>query len=129
MNATSGTMQMTWSDESRLLELRFDHPSAATRQHGTVLVDLLTRSIGTERRPFGLLCDAAKLSSLDAGYRAVTGQFFRQHREDCVIAAFHMGRLVRIIAEMFRVGTGTRVKGFAGEADARAWLRANGISA
>jgi hypothetical protein len=93
------------------------------------LVELLTHSIGADGRPFALLCDAAKLSGLDAGYRAVTGQFFRAHRRDCLIAAYHMGPIVRIVADMFRLGTGTRVKGFAGEAAARAWLQENGIAA
>jgi hypothetical protein len=129
VTVTSGAMVLTWSAAPRLLELRFEQDSPATRQHGVVLVDLLTRSLGDDGRPFALLCDGARVTGLDVEYRAVTSKFFRQHRERCLIAAYNLGPIVRIIAEMFRIGTGTRVQGFAQEAEARAWLRRNGIAA
>ena len=50
--------------------------------------------------------------------------------EHAFIAAVEMGPVIRVIAlEMFRIGTGLRLKGFAHEAEARAWLRGQGIPA
>ena len=40
-----------------------------------------------------------------------------------------MGPVIRIVAEMFRIGTGVQLKGFSEEAGARAWLRERGIAA
>jgi hypothetical protein len=40
-----------------------------------------------------------------------------------------MGPIVRLAAEMFRIGTGLKLKAFADEASARAWLRTMGIRA
>jgi len=40
-----------------------------------------------------------------------------------------MNPVVRIAAEMFRLGTGLRLKAFATEAEARAWLQEMGIPA
>jgi hypothetical protein len=93
------------------------------------LVDALTGWIGTEGEPFGLLGDGGRLSGLDAEYRSVWGKFLRQHRRDAYLAFFNMNAIVRIATEMFRVGTRLRLKAFAGEQEARAWLRENGIAA
>ncbi len=129
MKITCGAVELSWSASSRLLEVRFPHACRATRQEGAALVDILTQSIGTEGQLFGVLADAANVSGLDREYRLVTGDFFEQHRRDCLIAPYHMGAVIRVVAEMFRIGTGTRVKAFAAEAEARAWLRDNGVAA
>jgi hypothetical protein len=126
---TSGTIEMTWDPESRLAVIRFETETKATGKDAALLVEALTRWIGIERRPFGLLGDGGKLSGVDAGYRSVWGGFFKAHRAESYIAFFNMGPLIRIAAEMFRIGTGLHLKTFAGEAEARSWLRESGIAA
>lgn len=126
---TVRSIEMSWDPESRLAVLRFEGETRATGKDAVVLVDALTRWIGTERRPFGLLGDGTGLGGVDAEYRSVWSAFFRQRRDDSYIAFFHMGPIVRVAAEMFRLGTGVRLKAFADEDEARSWLRARGIAA
>jgi len=126
---TIGGIDMTWDPQSRLATLRFARATEAKGQDATVLVDALTGWIGTDDLPFGLLGDGANLSGLDAEYRSVWGSFLRAHKDQAHVAFFNMNAFVRIAAEMFRIGTGLRLKAFVGEAAARAWLRENGIQA
>jgi hypothetical protein len=126
---TVGTIRMTWDPGSRLAVIRFERDTHATGRDAAVLVDALSRWIGTDRRPFGLLGDGSRLSGLDAEYRSVWGRFLRHHREDSYAAFFGMGPVIRIAAEMFRIGTGLQLKAFADEDKARAWLRQVGIDA
>jgi hypothetical protein len=126
---TTGAIQMSWDPEARLAIIRFERETHATGRDAKVLVEALTGWIGTERQPFGLLGDGGRLSGLDPEYRSVWGSFLRQHREECRTAFFNMNAVVRIAAEMFRIGTGLRLKAFAHEAEARAWLREMGIRA
>jgi hypothetical protein len=126
---TTGTIKMTWDPEARLAVIGFERETHATGRDARVLVETLTGWIGAERKPFGLLGDGGRLSGLDAEYRSVWGTFLRQHRDDCRTAFFNMNPVIRIAAEMFRIGTGLRLKAFAHETEARAWLRETGIRA
>jgi hypothetical protein len=125
---TLGSIEMDWQADTRLATLRFTREAHATGKEAILLVEALTQWIGTDGSPFGLLGDGGKLGGVDAEYRSVWGTFFRQHRE-CYIAFFNMSPIVRIAAEMFRIGTGVQLKAFADEADARAWLHQRGIRA
>jgi hypothetical protein len=126
---TVGGILMTWDPEARLVVISFARATQATGKDAVVLVDALESWIGNEGGPFGLLGDGDNLSGLDAEYRSRMGRFFREHREEVHLAFFNMNPLVRIAAEMFRIGTGLRLKAFAHEPDARAWLREMGITA
>lgn len=126
---TTGPIEMTWDPGSRLATIRFERQTQATGKDAVVLVETLSGWIGAEGTPFGLLGDGGKLSGLDAEYRSVWGRFLRKHRVDSHTAFFNMNAIVRIAAEMFRIGTGLRLKAFADETEARAWLRENGIPA
>ncbi|MEX0625369.1 MAG: hypothetical protein WD402_02365 [Chloroflexota bacterium] len=125
----SGNIRLTWDAAVRLATIRFEGETHATGRDAAVMVDAMTGWIGTEGEPFGLLGDGGNLSGLDAEYRSVWGSFFRQHRGDSSTAFFNMGPVVRLAAEMFRIGTGLQLKAFANEEDARAWLRQRGIGA
>ena len=129
IKATHGTVELKWDPASRVAAMRFEDNTRSSGEDATILVSALTEWLGSdpERRPFALLADAARLDAMDAGWRSTWGKFFREHRDHAWIAVFHMGPLIRIGAEMFRLGTGVRLKGFAEEDDARAWLRKNGI--
>lgn len=126
---TIGTIEMTWDSVSRLAVLRFEGETHATGKDAEALIEALTRWIDTEGKLFGLLGDGGKLAGVDAAYRSLWGKFFQQHREDSYIAFFNMGPAIRIAAEMFRIGTGLRLKAFAREEEARSWLREKGIPA
>ncbi len=126
---TVGTIEMTWDPEARLAVIRFESDTRATGKDAIVLVDALTRWIGTDNKPFALLGDGGRLGGVDAEYRSIWGKFFRQHRTDSYIAFFNMGPIIRIAAEMFGIGIGLRLKAFADEGEARSWLRKMGIAA
>jgi hypothetical protein len=126
---TAGSAEMDWDADSRLATLRFMREAHPGREEATVLVDALARWVGTKPGVFGLLGDGGKLSGVDAEYRSVWGTFFREHRAYACIAFFNMKPIVRIAAEMFRIGTGVQLKAFADETDARSWLSQKGIPA
>lgn len=114
---------------ARLSVLRFERETKATGRDAAVLVEAMTRWVGAERQPFGLLGDGGKLSGLDAEYRSAWRQFLGQHRDEAYVAFFNMGPVIRIAAEMFRIGTRLHLKAFAEESEARDWLRGMGIPA
>lgn len=126
---TSGSIEMTWDCESRIAVIRFESHTRAASEDAVVLVDALTRWIGTDRKLFALIGDGGRLGAVDAGYRSVWGKFFREHRDDSYVAFYNMSVVIRIAAEMFGIGTGLRLRTFADEHQARAWLRAKGIDA
>jgi hypothetical protein len=125
----TGTIQLTWDFPSRLAELRFESETYLMGKDAAVLADALKLWIGKDGRPFGMLVDGARLSGVDAEFRSVGAAFFRAHREDSCVAAFNMSPILRVIVDMFRVGTGMRLKAFASESAARAWLQKMGIPA
>lgn len=125
---TSGTIEMSWDAEKRLAFIQFTTETQAIGKDALVLIEALTGWIGNEKQVFALLGDGARLAGLDAEYRSLWGKFFQEHREVCYIAFFNMGPIIRIAAEMFRIGTGIRMKAFADEREARTWLRAMGIA-
>jgi hypothetical protein len=124
-----GSAEMTWDPDARLAVLGFSRETTPKGADAVVLVDALSRWIGTGGEPFGLLGDGAKLRGVDAEYRSTWSRFLRQHRANSYMAFFNMNAIVRIAADMFRIGTGLNLKAFATEAEARAWLRTVGIRA
>jgi hypothetical protein len=121
-------MEFTVHPESRLVVLRFLADVSLTGKHGEALVDAF-ESVLVDGERFGLLADAKGVRGTDADYRAVTGGFFGQHRDTARIALINLGPLIRIVAEMFRVGVGLQMKTFGDAAAARSWLRTQGIRA
>jgi hypothetical protein len=126
---TAGAAEMTWDPQARLAVLRFTRDVTPTGPDAVILVDALAGWIGTGGEAFGLLGDGGRLRGVDAQYRSVWSRFLRDHRADAHAAFFNMSAVVRIAADMFRLGTGLRLKAFATEAEARAWLRGSGIGA
>jgi hypothetical protein len=126
---TVGSIEMTWDAEAHLAFMHFESETRATGKDALALVDALTRWIGMDNKPFGLLGDGGSLAGVDAEYRSVWGKFFQQHRQDSYIVFFNMSPIIRIAAEMFGLGTGLRLKAFAREVEARSWLREKGIPA
>jgi len=120
-------MELTWDKSTRLAAFRqADH---VTRAHARALVDELTRCIGTDDEPFGLLIDATDVTSTEVGWRSTWAEFFRLHRACCVLAIFGATAIIRVVIDAFRIATGMRMKAFSAEGEARSWLRTMGISA
>ena len=120
------SMQLTLRPESRLVELRFLIEISLTGEHGKAIVGAL-KSVLVEGEPFAPFADAKGVRGTDADYRAVTGEFFGRHRDTARIALVNLGPIIRIVAEMFRVGIGIHMKTFPDEDGARSWLRTQGI--
>ncbi len=114
--------------ESRLVEISFTPNTTLTGQHGTAIVEALESVTGDVRATFGLFADAAGVVGTDADYRAVTGGFFSRHRATARIALINLHPIIRIVAEMFRVGIRLQMRTFDDEEAARAWLRKEGVS-
>ena len=127
-NRTSGPLELTLHPGSHLVVLRFANEVSLTGEHGQAMVDAL-ESVRTDGERFGLFADTKGVRGTDGDYRAVTGKFFGQHRDTARIALINLGPIVRIVAEMFRVGVRLQMKTFADEAAARSWLRTQGIGA
>jgi hypothetical protein len=123
------TMEIAWHPESRLAVLRFQPGITLGAREGTCLVDTLTSWIGADGQPFGLLAETQGVRGADSPYRVKTRDFFKQHRDNVFVAVTGMGAVIRVVAEMFRIGTGIQLRGFADEPRARAWLRRVGIAA
>jgi hypothetical protein len=122
-------MEITWHPESRVATVRFTTEVSLTGQHGSALADALERWTATRPEPFALLADAKRVTGTNGDYRAATGRFFGDHRHTARIAVINMSPVIRVVAEMFRVGMRLQMRTFADEAAARAWLRAQGIAA
>jgi hypothetical protein len=122
-------MKIAVRPDSRLVEISFAPKTSLTGQHGAAMVEALERVTGDGREPFGLFADAAGVAGTDADYRAVTGRFFSQHRGTARIALINLGPIIRIVAEMFRVGIRLQMRTFDDEEAARAWLRKEGVNA
>lgn len=120
---------MTWDPQTRLAVIRFGRDTHAAGRDAQALVSALEGWVGEVSKPFGLLGDGGRLSSMDADFRALWSSFLRKHRNDCYVSFFNQNAIVRISAEMFRLGTGLRLKSFAREEEARSWLREMGIPA
>jgi hypothetical protein len=129
VHARSASMDISWDHETRVATVRCARGSTLTGEDGATLVEALAGWIGPGPEPFALLAFTGGVRGTDAQYRARARVFFSAHREHAFIAAVEMGPVIRVIAEMFRMGTGLQLKGFAHETEARAWLRGHGIRA
>jgi len=125
----SGSTEIRWNPVSRVAFVRYSAGASLGRVDGPFLVDALTGWIGSKGEPFSVLADGAGLRATDAEYRAHVSRFFRRHRHTACIALINLGPVLRVVVEMFGIGTGIPLKTFADEEAARSWLRAQGIAA
>ncbi len=128
IHVSNAASSATWHPKSRLASVSYSAGATLTASDGTMLINALTGWIGDAKQPFGVLADAKGLGGTDGDYRAQVGDYFKQHKE-AYIALINMGPVIRVVVEMFRIGTGVSLKAFATEAQARAWLQSVGIAA
>lgn len=126
---TYGSVDLRWSDATRVAVVRYAPGTRLTGPDGTILVDTLTAWIGSASAPFAVLAHAGGVASADAAYRARIGVFFRRHRATAHIAVVGVGPVLRVLAELFRVGTGIELRCLADERSARGWLQTRGMRA
>jgi len=125
----SASSELSWSHEQRLACVRYTPGATLALKDGDFLVTALGGWIGDAGEPFAVLAYASGLRGTDAEYRAKASGFFRQYRDTGFIALIDVGPVIRVVVELFRVGTGIQLKTFASEADALGWLRSKGIAA
>jgi hypothetical protein len=123
-----GSIEVWVEAGSRIARARFAPDTSLTGAHGRLLVEVMRELVSEPSpRPFALLADAGGVVGTDADYRATTGDFFSAHRESSRIAVLNLHPIIRVVAEMFRVGMGLSLRTFSDEASAREWLRTQGI--
>ena len=127
--ATNDSTDLRWDPESRVALVCYKPGASLIAADGVFLVEKLQDWIGASGRPFAVLADGAGLRGTSAEYRALAAGFFRQHRDAAHIALIHLGPVIHVVVEMFRIGTGVQLKSFADEVAARSWLRKKGIAA
>ncbi len=120
---------LAWDPDARLARLWFTAAAHLGGGHAAIVVEGLASFVGDAPQPYGVLIDGAGVLGADAEYRAKCRRFFSTHRENVHLAAYHLGPIVRVTVDMFRVGTGVQIKAFADEAAARSWLREHGTRA
>ena len=129
MSIKSASFDLAWHPAARVVTMTTAPGVTLTAEDGVVLVSALEGWVGADTKPFALLVDAAGVLKAGPEFRATAFEFFAKNRDRAFIAPYNLGPLVRVTAEMFRVGARVRLKAFADEAGARAWLRENGIDA
>jgi hypothetical protein len=125
----SGCVEMQWSPDTRLCFVRYHDGPKATAEDGRKLVASITGWIGPQPKPFAILVDGGKIQGGQPGYRGVMGAFFKIHKAHVKFALFDLGPVLRIAAEMFALGASLRLRTFGTEAEAREWLRKEGVQA
>jgi hypothetical protein len=125
----AGALKLGWDEHSRIATAHFVPDSSLGATEATALVQALSGWIGNDGRPFALFADTKGVRGTYAEYRSKAHQFFKQHRNQAYIAVTNMSPGIRIVADMFRIGTGIQLKGFADAAGARQWLRTKGLAA
>jgi hypothetical protein len=129
VTVASPSTEIAWDPDQRLANVRYTKGATLCGPDGDFLVEALQGWIGEQNRPFAVLADAAGLLGTDAEYRAKASGFFRRHRDTAFIALIHLGPMIHVVVELFRVGTGVQLETFANEPAARDWLRSQGIAA
>ena len=119
---------LTWDPGLRLAVSQNTSGETPSSDDAEKMREAISRWSGDDGRPFAILVNALGRKTADAKYRAFWGDFFKTHKEHCYIAAYNVGPIVRVAAEMFSLGTGIHLKTFATETEARAWLGRHGFA-
>lgn len=128
---TSG-IEFVWSASERIARMEFLRPdSFGTGNDARILISALQRWSGDDERPFAMLVDASRTSSVDAEFRAAFFEFFDSERERGRAAWFDARPHIQAIVTMFITAMQSRGpfhgRMFDTEDEARAWLRSEGV--
>jgi hypothetical protein len=121
------SVEMTWNPDVRIGTVHFGSGAKPSHRDGTLLVEAMTRWIGTDLKPFAILGDGEKIIGGEPGYRSVMAGFFHSQREKAYLALYNLSPELKVASQMFATGTGMRFGAFSSEGEARAWLRSAGF--
>lgn len=117
-----GPTELTWSPDARLATLRFVASGTGGADEAQQLTAELERHLTAAPGPFRFLVDCGEMVDVDAGWRAVWAEVFKEHAHEAVIAWFNANPKIQVIILMFRRGLGVEGEVFATEDEARAYL-------
>ncbi len=120
---------MKWDAATRMVYASFVPGSRLGEADANAIAEAFTRWIGADNDKFGVLIDAEGLAGSDGAFRARCNAYFKQHKERAMMAVIHVGPIVAVLTELFRIGSGLQLKTLSSETTARAWLRSKGIDA
>ncbi|MEO6094129.1 MAG: STAS/SEC14 domain-containing protein [Fibrobacteria bacterium] len=123
------SVEMRWAPRNRLATLKYFGNGKPTGKDAEKLITAMTGWIGTESLPYFILVDGNRIAGGDPQYRAAWSRFYKKDKHQVRIAIFDIGPVLRVAVEMFTLGSGLRMKAFASEAEARAWLGKAGLNA
>lgn len=128
-SVASASMRVAWDPAGRLVTMRCKPGALLDGTDAGVFVDAISAWIGETRAPFGLLAYLKDVRGTDAECRTTARSFFSRHKDYVSIATLDTSPILRVVTDMFRIGSGVQVEAFASEAEARAWLRDRGVGA
>ena len=122
------TTLLSWDADKRVAVLRYEAETRSTGEDAKPLVAALRQWVGTQNETFFFLHDCGPLLHMDTEYRAIWWDLFRPYRDSAWIALYNLRPFIKILAEMYFVATGLKMKVFDNEEVARAWLREKGAA-
>ena len=123
MSIKAGAFDITWDPESRIATMTCPPGTSLGEADGVAMVAALKTWVGGDTAPYAVLLDGAGIGRTDPELRAVVRAFFTTHRERLRIALYNLAPILKVTAEMFRIGARVNLRTFATESDARSWLR------
>lgn len=125
----TASLDMSWNAETRVCLARVTPGAQLDGDDAATLVGAVDAWIGEQPARFAVLADGGGGHQTDRAYRATLSRYFRRRIDVAFVAFFGLSTILRVVVEMLRVGTGMRLRVFASEAEARAWLREQGFTA
>jgi hypothetical protein len=116
---------ITWAPEERLATILLNgtHLGGETaRDIIEIMRGQLAPGAGWGAGYTRALFFAPELVAVDAEWRALWADFFREHAGAMSMAVVGLSPVLRVVVRMYSMGTGMSVQAFAREEEARAWL-------
>jgi hypothetical protein len=119
----AGPVALAWDEGARLATLRFVEHGVGSGPEAERLTGRLRQWVDEQPGgPFRLLVDCSEMVDVDAAWRSIWGDVFKQVRDRAVVGWFNANPRVRLAIIMFKKGTGVAGEAFATEAEARTYL-------
>jgi hypothetical protein len=119
---TTSSFVASWNPDRRFLDLLFSTPDVGG-DDAEQLIRAVREWVGLEQQ-FAVLVDCSVVRGVDSAYRRRSWEFLRFCRPRARIATYGAAPVLRVLIDMFRVGTGVELRSFPDTRAARAWLEA-----
>lgn len=123
-----GPAQLEWDGATRFAVVRFVEAGVGGRVEAETLSEQLRAWVGDPAEPYDFLVDCSEMVDVDASWRAIWGEYFREHNQVATLSWFNANPRIQLLILMFLKGTGIHGKPFEHEVDARAWLAEQRVS-